>query len=95
MIAIAVSATGSSVEAAGAIGYEETFGMSSLAGLHPVGVVIGAAGMAFALSAVGVNLLVWGAARAGKLQAAWMPYAMGLVGLGGIAFLLGAFVFGY
>lgn len=70
-------------------------GIPVLAGFHPVGAAIGGAGVALALSAVGVNLLVWGAARAGKLNAAWMPYAMGLAGFGGIAFILGAFVFGY
>lgn len=95
LIAIAVLATGSSFEAVGAIGYEEMLGIPLLAGFHPVGVVIGAAGVASAFSAVGVNLLVWGAARAGMLTAAWMPYAMGLAGFGGIAFILGAFVFGY
>ncbi len=95
LIAIAVLATGSSLEAVGAIGDEELLGLAFLASFHPVGVVIGAAGLALAFSAVGVNLLVWGAARAGKLKAGWMPYAMGLAGFGGIAFILGAFVFGY
>ncbi len=95
LIAIAFLATGSSLEALGAIGEEEMLGIPLLAGFHPVGVVIGAAGLASAFSAVGVNLLVWGAARAGKLKAGWMPYAMGVAGFGGIAFILGAFVFGY
>lgn len=95
LIAIALLAMGSSVEAVGAIGDEEMLGISLLAGFHPVGVVIGAAGIALALSAVGANLLVWGTARAGKLEAVWMPYAMGLIGFGGMAFILGAFVFGY
>lgn len=95
LIAIAVLAAGSSFEAIGAIGYEEMLGIPLLAGFHPVGVVIGAAGVALALSALGVNLLVWGTARAGKIEAVWMPYAMGLFGFGGIAFVLGAFVFGY
>lgn len=57
--------------------------------------MIGAAGLAFGFSAVGVNLLVWAAVRAGKLEAVWMPYAMGVASFGGIAFILGAFVFGY
>ncbi len=95
LIAIAVMATGSSLEAVGAIGDEEMLGIPLLAGFHPVGVVVGAAGLALALSAVLVNLLVWGAARAGKLKAGWLPYTMGLAGFGGIAFILGAFVFGY
>lgn len=94
-IAIALLAIGASLEAVGAIGDEEMLGISSLAGFHPVGVVIGAAGVAVALSAVGVNILVWATARTGKLDAAWMPYAMGLVSFGGMAFILGAVVFGY
>lgn len=48
LIAIAVLATGSSFEAVGAIGYEEMLGIPLLAGFHPVGVVIGAAGLALA-----------------------------------------------
>lgn len=95
LIAIAVLATGASLEAVGAIGFEEMLGIPILAAFHPVGAVIGGAGMALALSAVGVNVLVWGAARAGKLTAEWMPYAIGLAAVGGIAFIVGAFVFGY
>lgn len=95
LIAIAASATGASLEAVGAIGFEDMLGIPVLAGFHPVGVAIGGAGMALALSAVGVNLIVWGAARAGKLKAVWMPYAMAVAGVGGLAFILGALVFGY
>lgn len=95
LIAIAVLATGSSLEAVGAIGYEEMLGIPFLEGFHPVGVAFGAAGLALAFSAVGVNLLVWGAARAGMLTTAWMPYAMGLAAFGGIAFIFGGFLFGY
>lgn len=95
LIAIGLVAMGASLEAIGAIGSEEMLGVSLLAGFHPVGVVIGAIGVASTLSAVGVNLLVWATARAGKLKATWMPYAMGVFGLGGMAFVLGAFVFGH
>lgn len=95
LIAIAVLATGASFEAVGALGSEEMVGIAWLSGFHPAGAVIGAAGIALALSAVGLNILVWSIARAGKLQAAWMPYAMGLVGFAGIAFIIGAFVFDY
>lgn len=93
LIAIGVLASGSSLEAVGALG--EMLAIPFLAGFHPVGVAIGAAGLALAFSAIGVNLLVWVAARTGKLDAVWMPHAMGLAGFGGIAFILGAFVFGY
>lgn len=95
LAAIAVLATGASFEAVGAVGYDEMLGSPLLAGFHPLGVVIGAVGIALTFSAVGVNLLVWGAARGGKLDAVWLPYATGVVGFGGVAFILGGFVFDY
>ena len=72
-----------------------TVGLVALPLAMAFAIVIGIVGIALILPALGINLLVAVMARLGRLDARWLPWALGAIALGAGAFIVGGLIFGY